>query len=120
MDMFLFASLCLPLSVSGSSKSNFDLAEAVARREQKADVSEKEAVPASWLGMWRGELKIVNTSGKKQSLPMELRLTPLKTARGVTWHMTYDKGAKAQVRDYELRAEKEENRFVMDEKNGLL
>jgi len=36
-----------------------------------------EVFPASWVGEWKGEVKIYNAKGVKQEVPMQLHVRPL-------------------------------------------
>ncbi|MFO0826669.1 MAG: hypothetical protein U0572_00845 [Phycisphaerales bacterium] len=89
-----------------------------APQENAAPAPASPLLPVAWHGTWRGELEIASTPA--QRVPMELDIQPLDGGKRLTWRMTYGDGASKQVRAYELLPGDAPNRFVIDEKNGIL
>jgi hypothetical protein len=84
------------------------------------DAPANTRLPADWHGRWVGTLKITPVDGKEQETPMELTIEPLKDSKNLRWRIIYGEGKKAPVREYELQLQEKANRFVIDEKNGVL
>ncbi len=80
-----------------------------------------QSFPASWVGEWKGMLDIFNTSGKVQSVPMELHILPRDTAAGVyTWTLIYGEDKAAGKRDYLLRTvDASKGLYKIDEQNTI-
>jgi len=73
--------------------------------------------PNTWIGDWKGELKIYSYEGLKQVVPMELHIHPLANLLRYSWTIVYD----TVPRNYELvRLDSSKNSFAIDEKNGIL
>jgi len=75
--------------------------------------------PDSWLGKWKGELKISKGSGVIQTLPMKLSIQLTDKAGQYSWLTTF--GDKAETaKPYILKTLDEENGlYVMDEENSI-
>ncbi|PHI19404.1 hypothetical protein CEQ90_12860 [Lewinellaceae bacterium SD302] len=76
--------------------------------------------PGGYLGVWEGELKIYAADGLKQSVPMELDISPIDDST-FTYTIIYGEDREAGKRDYLLRKGKEgSNHWVIDEQDGIL
>ncbi|MDX2247393.1 MAG: hypothetical protein SF052_11475 [Bacteroidia bacterium] len=75
--------------------------------------------PDKWRGEWSGELGIYKPTGKVQSLPMKLRISPSDSAEIWQWALIYE-AAEPDVREYELIViDREKGHFLIDEKNSV-
>jgi len=78
------------------------------------------AFPASWVGIWQGELEIFDGVGLKQNLPMELHIQPQDSADHYDWWIIYGEDKEAGKRGYQLRpVDKEKGVWLVDEKNTI-
>ena len=76
--------------------------------------------PASWEGIWRGNLEIFNHEGLKQTLPMELHILPISDSDRYTWTIFYGEDKVAGKRDYELvPVDTSKGIYAVDEKNSI-
>ena len=75
--------------------------------------------PESWLGNWKGELKISKGSGVVQTLPMNMSIETTDKAGEYSW-LTYF-GDKAETsKPYTLKTLDAENGlYVIDEENSI-
>jgi hypothetical protein len=81
------------------------------------------ALPAAFVGDWKGTLNIRPVGGKAQQVPMELHVAPVSGGKAYRWQIVYGSAGSPnrQVRDYELVAdEKRPGHFTLDEKNGIV
>ena len=70
-----------------------------------------------WDGTYSGKLEIVSVKGKKTEVPMQLKIEKVNDSL-YNWTLIYGDSAQ-DVRPYQLK-HKDENRFMMDENNGIL
>jgi hypothetical protein len=85
----------------------------------QAITASNQGLPAEWSGIWKGNLTVVSSNGKKENLAMELHVGDV-SAGVKTWRILYGAGANQTVRPYVIMpVAGEANRFVVDEKNGL-
>jgi hypothetical protein len=76
--------------------------------------------PASWQGMWTGNLEIFNSKGLAQSLPMRLHILPIHNSDRYTWTIFYGEDTIAGKRDYELvPVDTAKGIYSIDEKNSI-
>lgn len=76
--------------------------------------------PKGYVGVWEGALKIYAADGLKQSVPMELDITPIDDST-FTYTIIYGEDREAGKRDYLLRKGKEgPNHWIVDEQDGIL
>lgn len=76
--------------------------------------------PASWEGIWVGNLEIFNNKGLAQTLPMELHILPIEDSNHYTWTIFYGEDKVAGKRDYELVPTDTLNGiYSIDEKNSI-
>ncbi len=76
----------------------------------------------SWIGIWKGELVILNEAGtdKMSSIHMELHITKTDSANIYNWRIVYKDSTKDD-RKYLLRTiDKKNGKYVVDEKDGIL
>jgi hypothetical protein len=114
------AQLCVLLVVLLAVSSAF--AQALDRRkEEKPKIKTAgQALPEQWNGIWKGITVNVNADGKREEIPMELKVLPVPNSSAKTWKILYGKNAGQTTRPYEIMpVSNEPNRFVVDEKNGL-
>jgi len=79
-----------------------------------------QSFPASWVGIWQGELEIYDAQGLKQSLPMELHIQPQDSVDHYDWWIIYGEDKEKGKRDYKLKpVDKEKGIWVVDEKNSI-
>lgn len=73
-----------------------------------------------WPGNWAGQLDIINTRGKVQSIPMELLISLIDSSGTYSWTIIYGEDREAGKRAYELRTVNEEKGYyLLDEKNSI-
>jgi hypothetical protein len=88
---------------------------------QSTVVAADPALPADWHGVWSGQLTVYGPKADSFTRPMELRITPRKDSRALTWRMTTEMKNVKRVRDYELVPDPNKpGEFQIDEKNGIL
>lgn len=76
--------------------------------------------PASWKGIWMGNLEIFNNKGLTQSLPMQLHILPIQNSDRYTWTIFYGEDTIAGKRDYELvPIDTAKGIYSIDEKNSI-
>ncbi len=76
--------------------------------------------PQSWVGNWKGELKIYNSTGLKQSLEMELQIHPIEGTENFDWFLIYGPDKVEGKRAYTLKpVDKEFGVWLVDENNGI-
>lgn len=122
--MTLFA-LLLVLSLAAETQPQPTQPAPAAATPQPAAATPAQPIrlPTTWHGTWRGDCTAITTSNRPAlNFTMQLRVAPIADRPDrLTWEITYEGGAGNQVRPYELIAlENEPNRFVIDEKNGIL
>jgi hypothetical protein len=89
------------------------------KKEVPAKIGE-QSLPEEWNGVWKGMTVNVTADGKREEIPMELRVAPAAGGNVKTWKILYGKNAEQTTRPYEIMpVSGEPNRFVVDEKNGL-
>jgi hypothetical protein len=75
--------------------------------------------PKSWIGAWQGELRIFGSTGKPNTVPMELQIAAIDD--GFQWKIVYGAGETAQVRDYILReVSAARGDYEIDERNSIM
>jgi hypothetical protein len=73
--------------------------------------------PASFIGKWKGEIRITPYEGEEQRLPMEMYIAPRETEGRWRWAIRY---GTQPLRDYELRVlDAEKGRYEIDERNSI-
>ncbi|MCB0618975.1 MAG: hypothetical protein KDC43_13375 [Saprospiraceae bacterium] len=78
------------------------------------------AFPASWQGIWVGELQIFNARGVVQTVPMELHIQAIEESENYTWHLIYGEDKEAGLRPYELvTIDAGRGLYQIDEKNSI-
>ncbi len=76
--------------------------------------------PASWKGIWKGNLEIFSNAGKQQELPMELHILPIDSSENYTFWIIYGEDKEAGKRPYELvTVDAEKGLYAIDEKNSI-
>jgi len=76
--------------------------------------------PATWQGVWVGNLEIFNNQGLTQTLPMELHILPIENSDRYTWTIFYGKDKVAGKRDYEIvPTDTLKGIYSIDEKNSI-
>ena len=76
--------------------------------------------PDDWLGNWLGDLRIYNSQGLKQTIPMSLELSKTDTIGKFNWAIIYGQDSTAQKRDYQLiEIDSSKGHYLIDEKNGI-
>lgn len=76
---------------------------------------------ARWHGHWKGTLELPQPGPDgRSSVAMELVVTPLADSTGLAWTMVYGEGESRQERRYALLPGDGPNRYVLDERNGIL
>ncbi len=77
--------------------------------------------PDDWLGYWKGNIRIFDTNGLKQELPIALDNSLTENPGEYTWAIIYGSDTIKGRRDYILKTVDAKNgHFVTDEKNGIL
>ena len=85
-----------------------------------AQAKDEVLFPASWVGIWKGQLEIYGGTGLKQSLPMELHVRPQDSTDHYDWWIIYGEDKEAGKRAYELVPKDKANGvWVVDEKNSI-
>src|SRR3712207_1609012 len=84
--------------------------------------AQQAGLPASWDGVWKGQLTLVWATGKVEPASMELHVGPLPDGRSNSWKIVYDFGDRREVRDCEIGPAEGggAGRLLVDEKNGFL
>ncbi len=76
--------------------------------------------PASWVGHWRGEAKLVG-GPKPQAFTMELIVRPTEKPDVFGWTIVYDGAAGRQERRYKLLVkDAARGEYAIDEDNGII
>ncbi len=86
------------------------------------NVSLFSQIDASWLGIWKGELKIHTYSDAdiRHTLPMELHISKTDSQRVWNWRIIYRDSTKDD-RKYLLRIDDyNKGKYVIDETDGIL
>ena len=82
--------------------------------------AKNESFPTDYLGIYKGDLKIVNTSGT-QTIPMEFHLKATDSIGKYVYTLVYGEGEKRQERLYHLiEKDAAKGNYVVDENNGIL
>jgi len=79
-------------------------------------------INASWLGIWKGELKIHTYSNAdiRHTLPMELHISKSDSQRVLNWRIIY-KDSTQDDRRYLLKiVDEKAGKYVIDEKDGIV
>ena len=106
--IFLFAATAFPQTQPSPDK------------EKSAIKPVEQGLPAEWNGVWKGITVNATADGKREEIPMELHVQSMPESAVKTWKILYGKGAEQTTRPYEIMpVSGEQNRFVVDEKNGL-
>jgi hypothetical protein len=130
----LFAGLALPsiLGLSAAVQPSPDAPSSPAATQlsttQPASTRPIVPLPEKWNGTYKGTVDLLRpgravvTPDGSSTVAMELIVTPADGKPGtVSWTIVYGTGEKRQERPYELSAVPGyANRFLMDEKNGIL
>lgn len=81
----------------------------------------QSSLPDEWFGTWKGKVKLQGSDTKEREVGMELSVGKVPGSQDASWTITYTDGAKKDVRAYVLSPVKDKpNRFVTDEKNGIV
>jgi len=81
----------------------------------------KENFPQAWTGNWSGELKIYDSKGVKQKVPMALEIQPTAQKDVFTWALIYGEDKEKGRRSYELNIKDvEKGWYAIDEKNSII
>ena len=81
--------------------------------------TETPAFPADWVGNWAGTLDIYTSTGKSQSIPMQLRIQPLDSGR-YTYHIIYGPDEATGLRPYVLEpVDPDRGTWRIDERNSI-
>lgn len=83
----------------------------------RAGESTPPPLPATWDGVWRGDIEVLAGGATQHRATMELRVQPVAGSDAKTWTLTY---SGQSPRKYEIRPTAAAGRFIMDEKNGVL
>ena len=76
--------------------------------------------PASWEGIWVGDLAIFNSKGSSQTFPMQLHILPISGSDRYTWTIFYGTDTLAGKRDYEIiPTDRANGIYSIDEKNSI-
>ena len=76
----------------------------------------------AWLGIWKGELVILNDAGtdKMSSVHMELHISKTDSVNIYNWRIIYRDSSK-EDRKYLLRiVDKSKGKYIIDEKDGIM
>ena len=77
--------------------------------------------PASWSGVWRGQVDVHRPDGPAGDFVVELEIRPTETPDRWTWTTRFEGPAGSQERPYELLVrDAERGTFAIDEKNGIV
>ncbi|WP_375466805.1 hypothetical protein [uncultured Nostoc sp.] len=84
--------------------------------------SSSNSFPENWQGTWSGTMFNRSVKGQSKTVPMILKIQPISNnPLRYTWQITYEAGAKKQLRNYELVIkDRGAGHFVIDEKDGTL
>jgi hypothetical protein len=78
-------------------------------------------IPETWLGTWKGTMKLHYANGKTQEVATELRIQKTSDPSRWKWMIVYEEGTARQERPYELIAQNTaKGKYVVDEKNDIL
>ncbi len=82
--------------------------------------AQDDSFPASWEGVWQGDLQVFKYGNEVQRIPMSLTILPLGTDGQYTWAIQYGKD-ESGLRPYRLiPADPEKGQFAIDEQNGIV
>lgn len=82
---------------------------------------EARTFPASWTGVWAGDLLIHNAKGIAQSVPMEVTIRPVSGSASYDWITVYNKDTLAGKRPYTLLVkDAEAGHYAIDENNNII
>lgn len=77
--------------------------------------------PASWIGVWTGDLLIHNAKSIAQSVPMEVTIRPVPGSANYDWITVYNKDTLAGKRPYALLVkDAEAGHYAIDENNNIV
>jgi hypothetical protein len=86
-----------------------------------AHAQEATNFPASWIGIWAGDLLIHNAKGIAQSVPMEVTIRPVPGSANYDWITVYNKDTLAGKRPYALLVkDAEAGHYAIDENNNIV
>lgn len=86
-----------------------------------AHAQETTNFPASWIGVWTGDLLIHNAKGIAQSVPMEVTIRPVPGSANYDWITVYSKDTLAGKRPYALLVkDAEAGHYAIDENNNIV
>lgn len=86
-----------------------------------AHAQETTNFPASWIGVWTGDLLIHNAKGIAQSVPMEVTIRPVPGRANYDWITVYNKDTLAGKRPYALLVkDAEAGHYAIDENNNIV
>ena len=82
---------------------------------------ESQTFPASWTGVWSGDLLIHNAKGIAQTVPMEVTIRPVPGSTNYDWITVYNKDTLAGKRPYTLLVkDAEAGHYAIDENNNIV
>ncbi len=88
-------------------------------RAQPSNPDTAAAFPASWAGVWEGDLVISTAAGVAQTIPMQLHLLPVADSI-YTWTIIYGADTVAGRRPYLLKSiDRAKGVYVIDEQNSI-
>ncbi|MDZ4683063.1 MAG: hypothetical protein SH848_18850 [Saprospiraceae bacterium] len=82
---------------------------------------ETPTFPASWTGVWAGDLLIHNAKGIAQTVPMEVTIRPVPGSANYDWITVYNNDTLAGKRPYTLLIKDEAaGHYAIDENNNIV
>ena len=86
-----------------------------------ANAQNPATFPASWTGVWAGDLLIHNAKGLAQTVPMEVNIRPVPGSSRYDWITVYNRDTLAGKRPYTLLVrDAEAGHYAIDENNNII
>ncbi len=84
-----------------------------------ADSSAADPLRA-WQGTWEGQCRFARPVAGERSVGMRLEVGVPDALGARAWRIVYVRQRREEIRDYQLRATASKDRYVLDERNGIL
>ena len=118
MDLLFF---CLLISIVASCHPKTAKAITNTFNKEASSSIVIDSFPIDWFGDWSGPLYIHDSLGRKDPIPMSLKISETDSSGVYNWVIGYGKDSTLQERPYLLKSiNAAAGHFLIDERNGIL
>lgn len=86
-----------------------------------SNIGRAQQFPNDWIGNWKGDLEIYNSMKTEPVMHAQMELE-IKAVNDSTWNwnIQYITGEKVDLRSYSLQSTENPQKWLIDEKNGII